>query len=69
MRKILVAALAALSVFASTATAAQACTLGASYESYVYCTANPGAILVTYTCVDGYVWRGTGWRVLWGCGG
>lgn len=47
---------------------APAATVGDYYQTYVYCTWPPGAILVTYTYVGAGVWRQTDWRVLWGCG-
>jgi len=68
MRKLLLILSVALALAGGAAQAAEACSTGQTYEQYIYCTYNPGAILATYTCVDGIVWRQTGWRVLWGCG-
>ena len=66
MKKLIATVTVVVALAGVSAGAAQACTIGSSYEQYVSC--GNGALLVTYTCVDGHVWRGTGWRVLWGCG-
>jgi hypothetical protein len=69
MKRLIAAVAATLALAGGVAQAAEACTNGSSYESYAYCTSNPGAILITYTCTDGHIYRATNWRVLWGCGG